>query len=867
MPRLTLFKKILIITFLLSLLPLMASSLILFFNLETTSARLTSEIGDTADIQASESLQMRASQVAESMADFLRQCESDLIFLSGSQLDQATLLNFYASRRGEIWYRTGSASAPLEIREQVPLYRSIALIDKNGREKLVIRDGAVVPAIKLRNVAEPARTEFLTEDYFIRVRTQPGKIYVSHLTGFHISKQDQLNGADEPEHARDGKSYQGVIRLAAALFDARGTFNGVVVVSLDHRHLMEFTQHIDPGHNFSTVFPSYSSGNYAFMFDDEGWIITHPKYWDIRGLDARGQLIPPYSASSAKSDIDNGRIPFNLDHAGFIHPNYPLVADQVRKQKAGFVDTTNVGGAKKIMAYAPIIYDSGDYARHGVFGGITIGFQLDQFQDAARKGSRLINLQLGEHRTRSGFILLITSILAGFSAWGLSRGITRPLLQLTEGAHKLAEGDIRSRVVATSSDEIGVLGRTFNFMADELETRKNSLLATLDELQRSRMDILEERNFKTSILESISSAIITISPAGVLTSINGVGLSFLPDTAWLGEMYNNVFAEWPDVSARIDTVLQSSQGYGREPLSRLIDGEMTYYDFGLFPIGADAEMGLTITLRNETERERLREETIRLDRLASLGKLSAGIAHEVRNPLTGISLLLDDLHDKPGFSAEDKEMLSKALSEIERVERLISALLNYSSPVRTSFREGDLTQLVKDILLLMRRQAEKQGVTLNVSYASLPQFRFDPEKIRQALINILKNALEVLESGGEISIATECRDTTVTVAIHDNGPGIPQQDLPLIFEPFFTRKGAGTGLGLSITQRIIEEHHGSLTVESDDSTGTTFRIALPFDNPADLPDGVRGQEMTVDVKARKLAVVRLIDNLEKGDKL
>ena len=830
MPRLTLFKKILVITLLLSLLPLIASSMIQFFNLESTSARLTSDIGGTADIQASESLQMRASQVAESVADFLRQCESDLIFLSSSQLDQATLLNFYASRRGEIWYRTGSTADPLEAREQVPLYRSIALIDKYGQEKMVIRDGTALPASELRTVADPSRTEFLTEDYFTRVRTQPGKIYVSHLTGFHISKQDQLNGADEPEHALDGKTYQGVVRFAAALFDARGSFNGVVVVSLDHRHLMEFTQHIDPGHNFSTVFPSYKSGNYSFMLDDEGWIITHPKYWDIRGLDSYGHLVPPYSKSSTESDINNGRIPFNLDHAGFIHPNYPRVADQVRKQKAGFVDTTNVGGARKVMAYAPIMYDSGDYARHGVFGGITIGFQLDQFQDAARKGSRLINLQLGKHRKRSGYILLLTSILAGFSAWGLSRGITRPLLQLTEGAHKLAEGDILNRVAITSNDEIGELGRTFNLMADELETRKNKLLATLAELQRSRIDILDERNFKTSVLESISSAIITISSAGNLTSVNGVGQKYLSDAARLGMAYHEAFSAWPDVCARVESVLVTKNGYGREPLVRQIDGEITYYDFGLFPIGAADEMGLTVTLRNETERERLREETIRLDRLASLGKLSAGIAHEIRNPLTGISLLLDDLHDKPGFNAEDKDMLSKALSEIERVERLISALLNYSSPVRTAFREGDLTQILKDILLLMRRQAEKQGVALSVSYAPLPQFSFDPEKIRQALINILKNAFEVLESGGVVTIATGCHETTVTVDIHDNGPGIPHQDLPLIFEPFFTRKGAGTGLGLSITQRIIEEHHGTLIVESDGSTGTMFRISLPLDN-------------------------------------
>jgi signal transduction histidine kinase/HAMP domain-containing protein len=830
MTRLTLFKKILIITLLLSLLPLLASSLILFFNLESTSARLTSEIGGTADIQAAESLQMRASQVAENLADFLRQCESDLIFLSSSKLDQETLLNFYASRKGEIWHRGGTASSPREIREEVPLYRSIALIDKSGQEKLVIKDGDVVPGKDLKNISDPAQTEFRTEEYFNRVLKQPGKIYVSHVTGYHVSKPEQLNGADEPEYAFNGKEYQGVIRFAAALLDHKGSFNGAVVISLDHRHLMEFSQHIDPGNKFSTVFPSYRSGNYAFIFDDEGWIITHPKYWDIRGLDRNGKLVPPYTEQSSAADIESGRIPFNLDYEGFIHPNYPLVAAEIRKQKAGFVDTTNVGGEKKIMAYAPIRYDSGDYGRYGVFGGVTIGFQLDRFQEVARKGSRLINQKLGEHRTQSAVILLITSILAGFSAWALSRGITLPLLLLTEGARKLAEGDTGNRVSVTSADEIGELSRTFNFMADELEIRKNSLLTTLDELRRSRMDILDERNFKESVLESISSAIVTFSPDGRLTSINGNGLSFLGNIATIGMDYKTIFSDWGRLNERIEYSLETKKGYGREPLTIQINGDTTHYDVGIFPIGHDAEMGLTVTMRNETEREKLREEMVRLDRLASLGKLSAGIAHEVRNPLTGISLLLDDLHDRSAINADDKEMLSKALSEIERVERLMSALLNYSTPVRADFRDGDLTRVLKDITILMRRPAEVQRVYLDVIHGELPVFRFDPDKIKQALINIIKNALEALETGGALTITTRHQDDNVIITVHDNGPGINQQDIPLIFEPFFTRKGAGTGLGLSITQRIIEEHHGSITVESDSKNGTTFSILLPTGN-------------------------------------
>lgn len=827
MARLTLFKRILIITLLLSLLPLLASSLILFLNLESTSARLTSEIGGTADIQAAESLQMRASQVAENMADFLRQCESDLIFLSRSQLDQTTLLNFYASRRGEDWHRTGTASAPTEIREQIPLYRSIALIDRTGKEKLVVKDGLFVPEKDLKNVSDTSQTEFRTEEYFNRVLKQPGKIYVSHLTGYHVSKPEQLNGADEPENAFDGKSYQGVIRFAAALFDRRGIFNGAVVISLDHRHLMEFSQHIDPGNKFSTVFPSYKSGNYAFIFDDEGWIITHPKFWDIRGLDKNGKLIPPYSEKSSADDIKYGRIPFNLDYAGFIHPNYPLVAAEVRKQKSGFVDTTNVGGERKIMAYAPIKYSGGDYGRYGVFGGVTIGFQLDRFQDAARKGSRLINQQLGEHRTQSAIILIITSILAGFSAWVLSRGITKPLILLTDGVRKLAEGDAGNRVTVTSTDEIGELSSTFNFMADELEARKNRLLTTLDELERSRMEILNERNFKESVLESISSAIVTFSPAGKLTSINGNGLNFLGSSAVVGSDYYAIFGDYDTLIDRIEYSLKTKSGYGREPLIISKNSYITHYDVGIFPIGKDAEMGLTVTLRNETEREKLREEMIRLDRLASLGKLSASIAHEVRNPLTGISLLLDDLHDRSAFNADEKEMLSKALSEIERVERLMSGLLSYSLPVRADFREGDLNLVLSDVILLMRRPAEVQGICLEVISGELPVFRFDPEKIKQALINIIKNAIEALNSGGKLVITTRHQDDNAIITVHDSGPGIELHDLPFIFEPFFTRKGAGTGLGLSITQRIIEEHNGSISVESSSTTGTKFTISLP----------------------------------------
>lgn len=829
MLRLTLFKKILAVTLLLALLPLLVSSLILLYNLESVNTRLTSEIADTSDIQAAESLQMRAQHVAETISEFLKQCEGDLHFLASTPLDKNSLLNFYITRRSDVLQRSGTRENPFELRILMPLYRTVAYIDKSGNEQLVIESGRILSRKELRNVSIPSGTEFKSENYFEKTsKLNRGEVYVSHLTGHHISKQEQLSGEKEPENAYGGKEYAGVIRFASPLFDKNDNFNGIVVISLDHHHLMEFTQHIDPGRNFSTPFPSYKSGNYAFLFDDEGWIITHPKYWDIRGLDKKGKLLPPYTAQSTQAEIDSGLIPFNLDKAGFVHKNYPVVANAVRNRKTGFVDITNVGGAKKIMSYAPILYDTGEYGKHGVFGGVTIGFQADQFHDAARKGSRLIHRELRAHLTLSSIIIFFTALLAGFSSWALSSGITSPLNQLIDGARKLADGDTKSRVSVSSTDELGELADTFNLMSSELELRKASLLSTLDELRNSRLEILDERNFKESILESISSAIITFSPDGLLTSVNATGRKFLGNRVAVDMHFQDVFCDWNEMARRTGQHLAEKSGYGREPLHFDRGNGMTYFEVGFFPIGKDAERGLTVTIRNETEKEKLREEMMRLDRLASLGKLSAGIAHEVRNPLTGISLLLDDLHDNAPLARDDQNMIKKALSEIERVERLINALLNYSSPARVDFRLGDLGLVVNDVVLLMRRQCERQKVNIVADTGELAHFHFDPEKIKQALINIIRNALEAMPNGGKIRIATFRDAEYAVVKITDNGSGISAENIPLIFEPFFTSKGAGTGLGLSITQRLIDEHHGQINVESSIENGTCFTIRIPL---------------------------------------
>ena len=137
------------------------------------------------------------------------------------------------------------------------------------------------------------------------------------------------------------------------------------MIALDQRLLMEFTQHILPNKIETTVFPSYRSGNYAFMFDDEGWAITHPKLWDIRGVDKSGKWVPAFSSTTKDSTIAAGYIPFNLDDAAFIHPNYPFVADEIRRKNAGVVGAILAMSAlrRTIPIFARVVLTPSNNAR------------------------------------------------------------------------------------------------------------------------------------------------------------------------------------------------------------------------------------------------------------------------------------------------------------------------------------------------------------------------------------------------------------------------------------------------------------------------------------------------------------------------
>jgi len=826
--RFKLHFKVLLAFLALALVPLAFLTYDSVSNLRRAEQFLTSNTTAALDEQAAEALRLRAETVALSVSDFLREVEGDFHDLSRLPRTAKHWQAFLASHAREVWYRAGTNQDWHEVREERPLYREAAFVGLDGHERLRLLNGQPVTA--LRDVSDPHNTTYKREDYFQRARAlAPGEVYISPVTGWHVSRHKQLQGASNTLEAVEGQLFEGVIRFAAPVFDAKGKRSGVLVLSLDHQHVMEFTQHLTPQEPYFTVFPSYASGNYAFMFDHAGWMIAHPKYWDIRGLDRDGFQVPAYTSETSEERIEAGIVPFNLLHAEFIHPNYPVVAHEVLDGRSGVVDVTNVGGSRKIMAYAPILYRGGPYRTSGVFGGVTIGAELSQFHQPAVNTSQTIRKEITRFISRSTALITLTVVMVFVAAFLLSHGITRPLERLTLGTREMARGNLATRVTVSSHDEVGDLTDSFNAMADELNARRLRLLKTLQALRRSRREILRERNFKQTVVENIEDGLLTLDRQRRVTFVNGPAQRLLDlaepqDPLQLSELLRF----WPEIVTALESGDPFASGQRWSDYVTLERGGQTLtFRLALLPLtGSDNQHILSI--EDVTERVSMRQQVARMDRLASLGRMAAGIAHEVRNPLTGVNLLLDELHDRLLGNTGDQALIRQALEEIERLEGLVTGLLDFSLPSHAELRPLQVDTLLRELLVLFRRQCEREGVQLAVDIpADLPSVTGDRGKLKQAFLNLLTNALESMHSGGELKVSVAVKGTSLHIRFQDSGEGISAQRLPLIFEPFYTSKDAGSGLGLAIAHNIVSEHHGRIEVDSSPGKGSVFEIIVP----------------------------------------
>ncbi len=288
------------------------------------------------------------------------------------------------------------------------------------------------------------------------------------------------------------------------------------------------------------------------------------------------------------------------------------------------------------------------------------------------------------------------------------------------------------------------------------------------------------------------------------------------------------------------------------PIQRLREGadRVAHGDFALVDVQTSDELGelaedfnqMAIRLaERDRQLARQRDELHRAERLATVGKLSSQISHEIRNPLLSMGLntelLGDELDDLErvagsGKAREARVLLGAIRGEIDRLTNVTSNYLKLARLPRPELSRADLNALVRDLSEFMRAEMQRVNVERVLQLdARVEPFDFDASQLRQSLLNLIRNGLEAMEGGGTLSLSTRRADGEVEISVADTGKGIPEEQHATIFEPFVTTKPSGTGLGLPLVREIVHEHGGTITVESRPGAGTVFRLRLPYRRP------------------------------------
>jgi PAS domain S-box-containing protein len=343
--------------------------------------------------------------------------------------------------------------------------------------------------------------------------------------------------------------------------------------------------------------------------------------------------------------------------------------------------------------------------------------------------------------------------------------------------------------------------------------------------------------FSDRILKSVSLGVYTVDTNKVITSWNNrmADMSGVSAEQAIGSHLEVLFPNLVEegVIERVDRVLTSGRKEKQRLLHRQLDGTNRFQKRRLAPLHDGEQItGAVVIVEDVTEFKRLLDQTIQSEKLAEVGRLSAGIAHEINNPLSIVAYATELLKREDDLTLFQEEMLEKIETEVERLRTLTGGLLSFSSSRSNMNRIVNLNDLVTEVMKLLRFELQRKSVQLDTVFTEVPVITADPNKLKQVIINLIMNAVHAMKGEGRVVLETRINsDTYLELLVKDDGPGIPAESQEKVFAPFFTTKpeGEGTGLGLYICHNIIREHGGTITLQSEPGAGTIFCISLPLE--------------------------------------
>ncbi len=380
-------------------------------------------------------------------------------------------------------------------------------------------------------------------------------------------------------------------------------------------------------------------------------------------------------------------------------------------------------------------------------------------------------------------------------------------------------------------------------------SRAKSRPRRLSREEELTQEIERLRNFNESIIQSISSGLILVDNQGKIIYINRATENILGYTSdqvigqdfqilHLKEKRNLIgipFDHSGDVDTRREGNIRRKDGVDI-PTGFTISNHLDIYG---------NKIGEIVIFRDLTNVYKMQEEILRMDRLVSLGEISSGIAHEIRNPLAGIKTTAQAMGEEMDRSDPKREYLNRITKEIDRLNDLLKMFFSFAKPQKPNLVYCNIKDVVNEITPLLIKDIADRGITFVERYdPALPKVKVDLNQTHQVFLNLFLNAIQAMPNGGELRIEAEpvcskplghSKPDYVQVAVSDTGHGVPSAILPKVFDPFFTTKAKGVGLGLSISYQIIKKHGGNIRVESREGNGTKFFITLPL-----LNGGVEG---------------------------
>ena len=421
------FSNIGIVFILLIVIPLSLMAFLIANGMFKLGVTIKQSTVSVLDNKAQEDIRARAVNAANEVAGFLMESNKDLQVATIIPSTEAVYKQFISENKKPVWVKRDGKIQQLLI----PLYKEMALIDKNGDEKIKIVDGQAVPAKKLVNVSNPANTTYKTEDYFAKTKNlNKGEVYVSPVTGFYVDK-----AAFEK-----GQRFSGVVRFATPVFNQAG-FAGIITLALDYRHLAEFTDHLIPTQAERVFETQAHSGNYAYMVDHRGFVISHPSDFHIVGLNPDGTIVPTVTAQNAAELAKKGAEALNLFQLGFLDPNLFTIAREAVQGKSGVL-MYKFGGYNKFVAYAPIKFYASNLPAPTGFGWIGLGLEVEKYNEEAIKVSKNIEKESKAWTATIIFILIASMIVLFLIMLLLVRGISRSLkAEIPEGSEGISSFD------------------------------------------------------------------------------------------------------------------------------------------------------------------------------------------------------------------------------------------------------------------------------------------------------------------------------------------------------------------------------------------------------------------------------------------